>query len=145
MTEQPTRIRTKAEEALASHFARLAADDPMREIRANAFDAFVAQGLPHRRIEEWKYTDLRALMQDAPAPAVPAPADAAKAALQRADTFAAIDRARIVFVNGHFVPALSDMTGVADAVDFASLGRFLADGGAILDRSLDPAEAPVFA
>ena len=145
MTEQPTRIRTKAEEALASHFARLAADDPMREIRADAFDAFMAQGLPHRRIEEWKYTDLRALMQDAPAPAVPAPADAAKAALQRADTFALIDRARIVFVNGHFVPALSDMTGVADAVDFASLGRFLADGGAILDRSLDPTEAPVFA
>jgi len=145
MTEQPTRIRTKAEEALASHFARLAGDDPMRDIRASAFDAFMTQGLPHRRVEEWKYTDLRALMQDAPAPAEPAPADAAKAALQRADTFAAIDRARIVFVNGHFVPSLSDMTGLGDAVDFASLGRFLADGGAILDRSLDPAEAPIFA
>ena len=145
MTEQPTRIRTKAEEALASHFAKLAADDPMREIRASAFDAFMAQGLPHRRVEEWKYTDLRALMQDAPAPAEPAPADAARAALKRADTFAALDRARIVFVNGHFVPSLSDMKGVGDAVDFASLGRFLADGGAILDRSLDPAEAPIFA
>jgi Fe-S cluster assembly protein SufD len=145
MTEQPTRIRTKAEEALAGHFARLAADDPMREIRADAFDAFMAQGLPHRRIEEWKYTDLRALMQDVPAPAEPASAAKAKAALQRADTFAAIDRARIVFVNGHFVPSLSDMSGLADVVDFASLGRFLADGGAILDRSLDPAEAPIFA
>ena len=33
----------------------------MRDIRAGAFDAFMAQGLPHRRIEEWKYTDLRAL------------------------------------------------------------------------------------
>ena len=30
-------------------------------------------------------------------------------------------------------------------MDFASFGRFLAQGGAILDRSLDPAEAPVFA
>ncbi len=145
MTEQPTRIRTKAEEALASHFARFAGDDPMRDIRASAFDAFMAQGLPHRRIEEWKYTDLRALMQDVPAPAEPATAGAARAGLKSADIFAGIDRARIVFVNGHFVPALSDMAGLTDTVDFASLGRFLADGGAILDRSLDPAEAPIFA
>ncbi|HEX9906489.1 MAG TPA: Fe-S cluster assembly protein SufD [Propylenella sp.] len=145
MTDQPTRIRTKAEEALASHFASLDADDAMRDIRAAAFDAFAAQGLPHRRIEEWKYTDLRALMRDAPAPAAPAaPADA-KAALERADVFAGMDRARIVFVNGHFVPSLSDMQGIEGGVDFASLGRFLADGGAILDRSLEPAEAPVFA
>ncbi len=81
MTEQPTRIRTKAEEALESHFAALAGDDPMREIRADAFDAFIAHGLPHRRIEEWKYTDLRALVADVPAPAKPAPsADAARRA-----------------------------------------------------------------
>lgn len=145
MTELPTRIRTKAEEALASHFASLADDDPMRDIRASAFDAFMAQGLPHRRIEEWKYTDLRALVQDVPAPATPAPMDAGRAALKTADVFAGLDRAQIVFVNGHFVPSLSDIAGIEDVVDFASLGRFLADGGAILDRSLDPAEAPIYA
>jgi Fe-S cluster assembly protein SufD len=145
MTEQPTRIRTKAEEALASHFAAGPSADPMRDIRAAAFDAFMAKGLPHRRVEEWKYTDLRALMRDSPPPAAPAAPDAAHEALARADVFAAIDRARIVFVNGHFVPALSDMAGIEQDVDFASLGRFLARGGAILDRSLDPAEAPVFA
>jgi Fe-S cluster assembly protein SufD len=145
MTDQPTRIRTKAEEALANHFDALAGDDPMRDTRATAFDAFLAKGLPHRRIEEWKYTDLRALMRDAPGPAEPArPADA-QAALARADTFAALDRARIVFVNGHFVPSLSDMGGLARDVEFASLGRFLTEGGAILDRSLDPAEQPIFA
>ena len=145
MTDQPIRIRTKAEEALADHFAALTGDDPMREIRAAAFDAFLQSGLPHRRIEDWKYTDLRSLIRDVPAPARPAaPADA-RAALDRSDTFAAMDRARIVFVNGHFVPALSDMAGIESDLDFASFGRFLAQGGAILDRSLDPAEAPVFA
>lgn len=145
MTEQPTRIRTKAEDALAEHFAALAGDDPMGDIRAAAFDAFMAQGLPHRRVEAWKYTDLRALMRDVPPPAEPAaPADA-KTALAAADIFATIDRARIVFINGLFVPAMSDLAGLEDALDFASLGRFLADGGAILDRSLDPAEAPIFA
>ena len=37
------------------------------------------------------------------------------------------------------------MQGLAESVEFASLGRFLADGGAILDRSLDPADAPIYA
>jgi Fe-S cluster assembly protein SufD len=145
MTDQPTRIRTKAEEALATHFASLSGDDPMREIRATAFDAFIEKGLPHRRIEDWKYTDLRSLMRDAPVPAAPAAPDVARAALDRADVFANMDRARIVFVNGYFVPALSDVAGVEEDIDFASFGRFLAQGGAILDRSLDPAEAPIFA
>jgi len=145
VTELPTRIVTKAEEALANHFASFAGDDPMRDIRATAFDAFMEQGLPHRRIEEWKYTDLRALIQDVPEPAAPAPAEVARKALDAADVFAGLDRARIVFVNGHFVPALWDMAGLGEAVDFASLGRFLADGGAILDRALDPAEAPIYA
>jgi Fe-S cluster assembly protein SufD len=145
MTDQPIRIHTKAEEALAIHFAALPVDDPMRDMRAAAFDAFAAQGLPNRRVEEWKYTDLRGLMRDAPAPAEPAKATAAGEALERADIFSGIDRARIVFVNGHFMPPLSDMAGLEGDVDFASLGRFLADGGAILDRTLDPAEAPVFA
>ena len=145
MTEHPTRIRTKAEEALEGYFASLAADDPMRKARTGAFDAFKARGLPHRRIEEWKYTDLRALVSDVPPPAEPAPSAASREALQRADVFGPIDRARIVFVNGYFVPPLSDLEGIEDDVDFASLGRFLADGGADLDGALDPAEAPVFA
>ena len=145
MTEQPTRIRTSAEDALAQHFAALPSDDPMHEARAAAFDAFAARGLPNRRVEEWKYTDLRGLMREAPAPAQPASPDAAAQALERASIFASIDRARIVFVNGHFVPPLSDLSGLEADIDFASLGRFLADGGAVLDRTLDPAEAPAYA
>jgi Fe-S cluster assembly protein SufD len=144
MSQLPTRIQTKAEEALASHFAALGAD-PMHDIRTAAFEAFVTQGLPHRRIEEWKYTDLRALVRDVPAPAWPAVPEAARAAVAAADVFAGLVPARVTFVNGEFVPALSDLAGLEGEVDVASLGRFLADGGAILDRSLDPAEAPVFA
>ena len=48
--------------------------------RRQAFEAFERAGLPHRRIEEWKYTDLRALMREV-LPLAPAP-DAA--ALKRA-------------------------------------------------------------
>jgi Fe-S cluster assembly protein SufD len=28
------------------------------------FEAYERTGLPHRRIEDWKYTDLRALMRE---------------------------------------------------------------------------------
>ena len=92
MTELPTRIRTKAEQALEEHFEALAGDadnDPTRDIRAAAFETFLENGLPHRRIEEWKYTDLRSLVRDVPPPAVPAPPEAARETLARADTFAA--------------------------------------------------------
>ena len=146
MAAEPTRIRTKAEEALATHFAALAGDDPMRDIRAAGFNAFIEKGLPHRRVEDWKYTDLRTLMRDAPGPAAPAAPYAAEAAFSGADVFSEIDRARIVFVNGHVAPAFSDMSGLEELVEFASLGRFLTRGGAMLERSMvDPTESPVMA
>ncbi|WP_224405130.1 Fe-S cluster assembly protein SufD [Afifella sp. IM 167] len=142
-----TRTRTRAEEALARNFAALASDDAVHEMRSQAFDAFMEKGLPHRRVEDWKYTDLRALMSDAPPPASPASPQAAEEALARADVFAGIDRARIVFVNGQFLPALSDLKGLEEDVEFASFGRFLAGGGALLVATdqADEAEAPVLA
>ena len=36
------------------------------EARSTAFEAYKSVGLPHRRLEDWKYTDLRALMRDLP-------------------------------------------------------------------------------
>ena len=47
-------------------------------MREDAFKRFEERGLPHRRVEEWKYTDLRALMRDM-APLAPPPDAAAKA------------------------------------------------------------------
>ena len=41
--------------------ARLASTRAWREA---ALDAFTMLGVPHRRVEEWKYTDLRALMPE---------------------------------------------------------------------------------
>ena len=62
-------IKTAAETALAEAFASEKARLPGgREVAARreaAFRRFEASGLPSRRTEEWKYTDLRALMRDA--------------------------------------------------------------------------------
>ncbi|MGA8077632.1 MAG: Fe-S cluster assembly protein SufD, partial [Xanthobacteraceae bacterium] len=68
-------IKTAAETALARAFAearaRLPGDDAVAARRDAAFDVFAKDGLPHRRVEEWKYTDLRALMRDAKPLAAP--------------------------------------------------------------------------
>jgi Fe-S cluster assembly protein SufD len=145
MSELPTRIRTTAEEALAKHFSAFQRGDAMQDVRAAAFDAVMSRGLPHRRMEEWKYTDLRALIRDVPTPAAPAVSAEARAGVAAADVFAGMDRARIVFVNGQFAPASSDLAGIEDDVEFASMGRFLVDGSAILDGPSESQEAPILA
>ncbi|MEA2946488.1 MAG: Fe-S cluster assembly protein SufD [Alphaproteobacteria bacterium] len=62
-------IKTAAETALAASFAAakraLPGAGAVAALREDAFRRFESDGLPHRRVEEWKYTDLRALMRDA--------------------------------------------------------------------------------
>ncbi|MGE0025063.1 MAG: SufD family Fe-S cluster assembly protein, partial [Hyphomicrobium sp.] len=62
-------LKTKAETALAETFAgierSLPGGDWLRQLRRAAAGAFAAEGLPHRRVEEWKFTDLRAMMREA--------------------------------------------------------------------------------
>ena len=68
MNAEVTPIKTAAETALADAFTRLKAALPggrdVASLREAAFRRFERSGLPHRRVEEWKYTDLRALMRD---------------------------------------------------------------------------------
>src|SRR5204863_379841 len=74
-----TLMKNAAEQQLAAawHKARASLPGPPA-LRADAFERFARVGLPHRRVEEWKYTDLRALMRDAK-PLAPPPDAAAKA------------------------------------------------------------------
>ena len=43
---------------------RLPGTGKVAEARQQAFEAYERAGLPHRRIEDWKYTDLRVLMRE---------------------------------------------------------------------------------
>jgi Fe-S cluster assembly protein SufD len=101
-------------------------------LREDAFRRFEADGLPHRRVEDWKYTDLRALMRGA-MPLAAAPGDAAKAYARNAGAMlASIEGRRLVFVDGTFAPDLSDLADLEDGLSIVSLARALADG----DRAL---------
>jgi len=98
----------------AAASGRLPGQGVVADVRKAAFDEFAALGLPHRRIEEWKYTDLRALLREV-APLAPSPDQAALdlaakaiAALELNDTI------KLVLVDGAFIPALSDH-GAAEA------------------------------
>ena len=70
-----TTIKTAAETELAQLFARargsLPGNDAVAVQREAAFGLFAKEGLPHRRVEDWKYTDLRALMREAKPLAAP--------------------------------------------------------------------------
>src|SRR5919198_4686452 len=97
-------MKTAAEQQLAAEWQEIAGRLPGPTLlRATAFERFAAAGLPNRRMEEWKYTDLRALMREAK-PLAPPPDAPAKARAERAlATLVAIEARRIVFVDGAFV------------------------------------------
>jgi Fe-S cluster assembly protein SufD len=125
-------IKTAAETALAANFAAAKGALPgagaVAALREEAFRRFENDGLPHRRIEEWKYTDLRALMREAK-PLAGVPDAAAKARGRNAGAaLASIEARRIVFVDGVFVPELSDLTGLEAGLTISSLGEALAIG-----------------
>ena len=72
-----------AELELAQEFSRL----PHNGQRHRNFEAFAATGLPHRRVEAWKYTDLKSVLQQVP--------EVTGAALP-ADPFEAVENALVL-------------------------------------------------
>ena len=125
-------IKTAAETALATNFAMVKRALPgaatVAALRENAFRRFEIEGLPHRRVEEWKYTDLRALMRDAK-PLAGLPDAAAKARAKRATAMlASIEARAIVFVDGAFAPELSDLADLETGLTIGAMAQRLAAG-----------------
>ncbi len=133
-------IKTAAETALAQAFSqargRLPGDGAIAAQRAAAFDVFAKSGLPHRRIEDWKYTDLRALMREAKPLAAP-PDAAAKARAKTAGALLGdVETRRLVFVDGAFVAELSDVAGLEPGLAVGSLADALSNGDPTLSSHL---------
>ncbi len=96
--------------------------------RRAALDTLLRDGLPHARVEAWKYTPLRALERRSFA--------IAQATTIDADALAKIPAPRMVFVNGQFDAASSDMSGIAAGVSVEVID-------APMDQAIDvPADAP---
>ncbi len=164
MTIHQTAIRpavTQAEQRFLDLYAGVADRLPgariveIRSWREAGLEQFVRLGLPHRRIEEWKYTDLRVLM-----PEVRPLAGLTQSALENVSLEAAVgkslaglDAYRAVFVDGLFRGDLSSVQNVP-GVTFQPL-RLALDGKAnstdaitsvpIADRDAIAALAAAFA
>ena len=121
-------LKTKTEQALREAFGAAAPELPgtpeIGKLRRDAMGRFGSLGLPHRRIEAWKYTDLRTLLKEA----LPAPQGLPK--VTEADVVTAlgplarVTAHRVVFVDGRYAPDLSAL--VADGnVSVASLATLL--------------------
>jgi Fe-S cluster assembly protein SufD len=112
-------LKTKAEQGLSEAYAAIADElpggDGVRDVRERAIGRFESLGLPHRRIEAWKYTDLRNVLKEALPPKV-----GDDTAVTEADVAAAlgplaeIAAHRAVFVNGAYRPELSQLKSLKD-------------------------------
>jgi Fe-S cluster assembly protein SufD len=101
---------------------RLPGTGKVAELRQRSFEAYEREGLPHRRIEEWKYTDLRALMREVlPLAAAPDAGALKRAEAALASLAAENDTQRLVLVDGVFAPALSDLSALENGVRVQTL------------------------
>ena len=126
MNAEVRAIKTAAEQGLAAAYkaGRDTLPGKVVALRDEAFKRFDASGLPHRRIEEWKYTDLRALMREAKALAGPAGVKQ-KTAISAILTGVEFDT--VAIVNGRYEPAWSDSKPHDPGVTISELFAFLAE------------------
>jgi len=75
------------------------------DARAAAWDAFARTGLPHRRMEDWRWSDVRRAARELGAVA-------ARADVQPPRMFADIDAHRLTLVNGWIAEPLEDAEGL---------------------------------
>jgi Fe-S cluster assembly protein SufD len=115
---------------------RLPGAGKVAETRQRAFEAYERLGLPHRRIEDWKYTDLRVLMRDV-LPLSPEPDAAALGRAGVALKLHAIEGVRkLVLVDGVFAPKLSETGDLENGLFIRSLREVLESGDTALHAQL---------
>lgn len=126
------RPKSAADEGFVKAFAEagpgLPGNASVKAQRTAAIGRFEACGLPTRRVEQWKYTDLRTFLREArPLAPLPSAAGREKAKLAGA-AFAKVKPRRLVFVDGSFVAEISDLATLEDGLTITSLAEALASG-----------------
>nr|WP_319388982.1 Fe-S cluster assembly protein SufD [uncultured Cohaesibacter sp.] len=130
-------IKTAADMALASLIesakGALPGNESFASLRSAAASTFEESGLPTRRVEEWKYSDLKKAMPADLALAQPVDNALASQQLSGADILKAVDTCRLVLVNGIYSAALSDLADLGDAISVRSVADALQAGEFQLD------------
>ncbi|WP_456621153.1 Fe-S cluster assembly protein SufD [Bradyrhizobium sp. P5_C12] len=117
---------------------RLPGSPAVVAVRREAFETYERLGLPHRRIEEWKYTDLRALVGEVLPLAAAPDAAALKRAAEAVKAHAIAGARKLVLVDGVFSADLSDVKALGSEVGFKTLRETLAtDAGLLTTAATD--------
>lgn len=143
-SNEPPRPASPAEQAFSEALAaRSPVNARIRALGQAGREAFTAAGIPDARAEDWKYTSLRALSRRAFAPAGPVALPDEDAVANAA--IAGLSGPRLVFVNGRYVPELSDSTPQS-GLEVTPLAELCAAQGApvpdILGELGDPGQHP---
>jgi Fe-S cluster assembly protein SufD len=145
-------VKTKAELGLADVYSiarpALPGGVDVAAVRSAAFEQFARVGLPHARVEAWKYTDLRRLMQDAKPLAGPPDAAAKAQAKDAGKLLAGRGFRRLVVVDGAFVAELSDLAGLEPGLSVRAMTDALALDEPLLSQRLGdivPVDDPALA
>ncbi|MET4328213.1 Fe-S cluster assembly protein SufD [Bradyrhizobium sp. i1.15.2] len=118
----------------ASAAGRLPGSPSVIAVRREAFETYERLGLPHRRIEEWKYTDLRALVGEVLPLAAAPDAAALKRAADAVKAHAIAGARKLVLVDGVFAADLSDLKALGSEVSVKTLRE-------VLENKANPAAA----
>lgn len=133
---QRTDFDQGVEEAFAAHRSNAPDSDWLQVVRAEALSRYLRDGLPGRRTEWWKYTDLATVLQGSKASARPSPASR-----RGPGAFSSPERQEVSIVEGQ-VEALPT-TGLQDGVEIMALRDALGVPSPWLRPLLQPSDQPI--
>ncbi len=105
-------------------------------LRQAGLDSFAAQGFPTLDDEDWRFTNVAPLARLNFRPAAPVAVNGAESRTIAASVFAGLAGHRLVFVNGFFAPALSNLQAVPEGVRIGNLATALTHDAALIREHL---------
>lgn len=108
----------------------------LQKIRKEGREGFERMGLPHRRMEEWKYTDLSALSQQPFLPPHPVSLEIQEKLAGNELLNRDISPIKLVFVNGFYSPLLSSTSSLPPGVEIVSLSQAIKEDHRVLKKHL---------
>lgn len=130
-------VKSPVDEALSSLIAAqqvvLPGTAGFSRKRAAASAQFASAGLPNKRVEAWKYSDLKRAMPADIALIAPLEGNDVEGRLTQTRIFTSVERARLIIINGVFRADLSDMALLDGKLSVRTVADSLRDGTFVLD------------